>query len=483
MLFQPPVSPSQPMSRPHINIPESALVSPGDMTWDNHRSYSADAIDVVTWNYYTLPPSPPASVSSHAEDSPQLDTKAIRPRFTPETQSESDERRCLPTNQVFDLEDPSSSSSVSPPPRHLALSSDNGPPLKKSFSMIGGAKKGRGERITTKDFVPPDVSGLSKREARLLKNRAAAFLSRQRKREEFEAMEIRVKELEEENSRLHTLAEKGSKCDDLLSNLEQLRMRLSVAEKRERELTVELANRTAANLAVKTESHDSNLSPISYGAIGQSSIISIMRESLLSSLPSLLSLPSQTSLPITFSIPLTDSSSTRPDINNDRPRYGDGGVGYHSNSADLESSRKMGISGEFTEGRQFDMDGYHCLGSFAISFDASLSEDGQSTVRVHVSERISKAAIHGGKHRTPSLASWPGGDGSFASTCYASPPLSARVHIPSPGGIDHLGVFAGTGSVQPRMGFDTQLMSSGYTPFGQHDSEQSFDYYPGLILE
>jgi hypothetical protein len=43
---------------------------------------------------------------------------------------------------------------------------------------------------TTADFVPPDVTGLSKREARLVKNRAAAFLSRQRKREEFEAMEL-----------------------------------------------------------------------------------------------------------------------------------------------------------------------------------------------------------------------------------------------------------------------------------------------------
>ena len=44
--------------------------------------------------------------------------------------------------------------------------------------------------MSTKDFVPPDVSGLSKREARLVKNRAAAFLSRQRKREEFEHMEM-----------------------------------------------------------------------------------------------------------------------------------------------------------------------------------------------------------------------------------------------------------------------------------------------------
>jgi hypothetical protein len=36
------------------------------------------------------------------------------------------------------------------------------------------------------------VSGLNKREARLVKNRAAAFLSRQRKREEFELMEMWV---------------------------------------------------------------------------------------------------------------------------------------------------------------------------------------------------------------------------------------------------------------------------------------------------
>lgn len=37
-------------------------------------------------------------------------------------------------------------------------------------------------------FVPPDTSGLTKREARLVKNRAAAFLSRQRKREQFEEL-------------------------------------------------------------------------------------------------------------------------------------------------------------------------------------------------------------------------------------------------------------------------------------------------------
>lgn len=41
-------------------------------------------------------------------------------------------------------------------------------------------------------FVPPDVSGLTRREARLVKNRAAAFLSRQRKREQFEELEKQV---------------------------------------------------------------------------------------------------------------------------------------------------------------------------------------------------------------------------------------------------------------------------------------------------
>ena len=219
------------------------------------------------------------------------------------------------------------------------------------------------------------------------------------------------------------------------------------------------------------------------------------RESLLSSLPSLLSLPPQTSLPITFSIPLTGPSPTIPssaslnhqtapcDIKDQgRGRFGHGSVGFHS-PADIECSRKMGIGGELPEERQIDMDGQHCLGSFAISFDASFTEEGRGCARVHVSERMTKAAIHGDRQRASSLASWSGGDGSFATTCYASPPLSAPISIPSPGSIDHLGVFAGTGSTHSRMGFDAHLMSSGYAPFAQHDPEQTFDYYPGLGLE
>ncbi|TIB71555.1 hypothetical protein E3Q22_02446 [Wallemia mellicola] len=51
-------------------------------------------------------------------------------------------------------------------------------------------------------FVPPDTSNLPKREARLLKNRAAAFLSRQRKREAFELLEEKVIDLEKEKQQL-----------------------------------------------------------------------------------------------------------------------------------------------------------------------------------------------------------------------------------------------------------------------------------------
>ena len=46
------------------------------------------------------------------------------------------------------------------------------------------------ERVPSKAFVPPGVTGLSKREARLVKNRAAVLLYRQRKREEPERLEM-----------------------------------------------------------------------------------------------------------------------------------------------------------------------------------------------------------------------------------------------------------------------------------------------------
>ncbi|KAG9312110.1 hypothetical protein JVU11DRAFT_7397 [Chiua virens] len=544
MLVQSPVSQPQMVPVSHLsssNTPEATHISPRDMEWDNQRCYSADSMDIVTWNYYTLPPSPPASVSSNTDESPEFDTKMIRPRFTSGSPSEIEQQRCLPTSQVFDfegMEQPSSSSSESPPPsipHQLTLSSDNGSAVKKPFSTIGGVKKGRGtgERITTKDFVPPDVTGLSKREARLLKNRAACLPQSAAKKRGVRGNGNVISFHVDCFHLLMVFPEAASRSskkkmrdfkpwqkkerDTIVSSRtwSSFGLRLSVAEKRERDLTVELANRTAANLAMKTESQDFNLSPTSYSpyvGAGQASIISIMVRELVACdmkqgfnrhyrnnhsyrrFQSLLALPQHTSLPITFSIPLTGSSSARPssstyghspspcDIKDQgRPRYGHGSVGFQPSSADIESSRKMAIGGDAAEGRPFDMDGLHSLGSLSISFDALSTEDGRDCVRVHVSERNTKAGIHGSR-QTPSSLTWSGADPSLTIPCYASPPLSTPINIPSPGGIDHL-VFAGTGGTHSRMSFDTQLMTSGYPPFTPHETEKTFDYYPGLVLE
>jgi hypothetical protein len=121
-----------------------------------------------------------------------------RLRMSPDSFSEND-HLCLPTHQVFDfpeVRNRSSPESDSPSPQMQRRSVSTSSIAKRELSPAPSATKkprATAERITTKDFVPPDVSGLSKREARLVKNRAAAFLSRQRKREEFETMEMYVR--------------------------------------------------------------------------------------------------------------------------------------------------------------------------------------------------------------------------------------------------------------------------------------------------
>jgi hypothetical protein len=134
------------------------------------------------YGFYSVPPSPPLS------DQPS-------PLRTPDP-----EPVCFPTHQVFDLAEvpcPSTPSSVSAQSTNemmLNASTDSIVPTGSKRSASPGPpiakKRAVGERVPSKDFVPPDVTGLTKREARLVKNRAAAFLSRQRKREEFECMEM-----------------------------------------------------------------------------------------------------------------------------------------------------------------------------------------------------------------------------------------------------------------------------------------------------
>jgi hypothetical protein len=130
--------------------------------------------------YAHSPPSPPAS--SPASSPPRM----LKSRTSPDPPPDA----CVPTHQLFDLDAP-----PSPAPSLLSsdsLSSELPPSNKRSASPSPALTKkprAQGERISSKDFIPPDVTGLTKREARLVKNRAAAFLSRQRKREEFETME------------------------------------------------------------------------------------------------------------------------------------------------------------------------------------------------------------------------------------------------------------------------------------------------------
>jgi hypothetical protein len=195
-------SPSLLMSQ--IIAADAPLLSPSDQTWDSNSSslYS----DSFSYNFYY--PSPTSS------DPPSPTPRMLKSRMTPDDSSEPE--LCLPTNQVFTYSQlaqaqlpPSPTPSAASHHHHTAMSMDDRPHSSSSVASSAAhhpfatkragsvtsivTKKPRsGERISTKDFVPPDVSGLSKREARLVKNRAAAFLSRQRKREEFENMEVYV---------------------------------------------------------------------------------------------------------------------------------------------------------------------------------------------------------------------------------------------------------------------------------------------------
>ena len=140
-----------------------------------------------SFSLYSPSPSPLGSYSP---------VPATRMLKTLSTADPSDpEPRCFPTHQVFNF--PEQANPLAPIQQRPCISIDPSlvTAVKRAASPAPSlTKKPRisGERINTKDFVPPDVSGLSKREARLVKNRAAAFLSRQRKREEFETMEMQV---------------------------------------------------------------------------------------------------------------------------------------------------------------------------------------------------------------------------------------------------------------------------------------------------
>jgi len=298
-------------------------------------------------------------------------------------------------------------------------------------ATISGTRKPR-ERISTKDFIPPDVSGLSKREARLVKNRAAAFLSRQRKREEFETMEVRVAELEQENARL--LAITRGELDPVTSELEQLRAKLAEAEQRSQELSAQLAHKSesvppTSPSAVKVESFEPQLSPSSTPSsraspapqYGHKTGASLGLMVLLCALPSLLSLPTQATVPTTFSLPLSHSS------------LGSFGSSFDINS--FISSEERSWSSNHDMDLDFDMNDAEKTSStlfpaanngilelanrasLDISFDAVSSEDGKIRVRIHppsastVSSALPPASM-------PISATSPSSSGSMKSEQY-----------------------------------------------------------------
>ncbi|KAG6335490.1 hypothetical protein ID866_3597 [Astraeus odoratus] len=456
-----------------------ALIS--DAAWDLQPSpYSASSMETTDWGYYTMPLSPPTSLSSHMSESPEPPTK--KPRLSVSLDShESEQQQCIPTQKVFDLPE----ALVTPSASTTQSSSGDNPLLAKKFFTASHASakrtRGSGERISTKDFVPPDVSGLSKREARLVKNRAAAFLSRQRKREEFEAMEVRVKQLEEENARLQHLVEKVDQHEELCSEIERLRVRLQAAEKRELNLTMEIARRSTP--VVKAEATSDCLSPavqppeqpISSVAFG------LTRHILVRALPSLLSMSPESPLPTTVSIPLSElrgEQSPSP---------------FEPLSTNINGSVKTFSSFSSSNCPVVDAQTLHNLDNVIISFD-TLAEEGSIRMRIQPQRLVSKvhsnALLHhksGDKPRSSSLGTWAGSavgpyGQPYTMQPLTSPPPSLPMDTPSPATtINQFCAFLGSGSPRTCPDYQTLMMPYMQQSFGSVGDQPPFDLFSNSL--
>lgn len=474
LLTMPQSTPSPIVTGDTSAIPQTLMT---DATWDLQQSpYSANSMDTADWGYYTMPLSPPTSLSSNTSESPEPPSKKLRLSVSPDRQLEGEHQRCVPTQKVFDLPEalvPSPSSASQP------LSNTNPLLAKKFFATTNaGARRtrGTGERISTKDFVPPDVSGLSKREARLVKNRAAAFLSRQRKREEFEAMEVRVRQLEDENARLQQLAQKGNQYEELRSEIERLHAQLQAAEKRELNLSMEIA-RHSTPLAAKAEMGVDRLSPAVHSSEPQTSPMTfgLTRHILARTLPDLLSMPPKSILPIAVTVPLAEirpgeqPSGTFP--------CNDGSVGPMTPyslpdclSADAEILRE--------------------LDNVVVSFER-LAEDRVVRMCIQSTRPVSRDQSNpvphpkiGDKPRTSSLGAWSGSEitpygPAFELQQLASSSSSLSMDAPTPA--PNINSFCGfLGSGGPRTGPDYQGLMMPYMQpsFGHVPDQTSFDLFP-----
>ncbi|KAJ2911417.1 hypothetical protein MD484_g8997, partial [Candolleomyces efflorescens] len=409
MAKQPPA-----LSMSSLIANDAPLLSPVAMgdSWDHPDSF--------VYPYY-MPLSPAASPDAA---SPVQPAKILKMRMSPDA-SQEQESLCLPTSQVFDLSDPAPAQAPvavqehpqpaldEESPAHPAVAAIASTASKRSASPAAGAssKKRATERVSSKDFVPPDVTGLSKREARLVKNRAAAFLSRQRKREEFETMEIRVAELEQENARLLALTQSGSSPQPtpdpaLMSEVELLRAQLAAAEERERELAAKLVSTASSvqEVPVKLEAAESYVPPASPPSRSLSvpsankTAASLGLMVLLCALPSLLSsVQMQTGAQTSFSVPTPfPSAAAKYDFSTIVPSDFDWtrsslmnldaeDMNRFSPAASASASKKL----EFAD---VDMTELGDLNGLDISFDTSSTDNGKIRVRIHPSSSASSRA-------------------------------------------------------------------------------------------
>ncbi|TBU54112.1 hypothetical protein BD310DRAFT_105877 [Dichomitus squalens] len=394
--------------------------------WDRDPALAA------LYDPFSLPlsASPPTVMPGTLPDT----RKVLKGRSTP------DAEQCLPTHQVFDFmpgstptpvmgSSPASTPASSPqsatqplPQRsgsqHTFSAGSTSDKTSSAGSVVvpakrpsvgppncGSTKKARsGERVSTKDFVPPDVSGLSKREARLVKNRAAAFLSRQRKREEFENMEIRVAELEQENARLlaSIQQQQGSTPapaeDGLKSELEQLKRQLAETQQRERELAEKLSSgpvpASVEKPAVKMEVVEPQLPASLRAHKGERSGASLGLMVLLCALPTLLSMPTHNTMPSSMSFGHSHSHSHSHSTSLDMATFPsndyDWGLGFGTSAMDLDlapstlTPEEQRGEPEFKKLEFVDLDAEKFgLSGLDISFDASAAKDGRIRVRIH----------------------------------------------------------------------------------------------------
>ncbi|TDL18548.1 hypothetical protein BD410DRAFT_830835 [Rickenella mellea] len=333
-------------------------------------------------------------------------------------------------------------------------------PPQTPSAPASAAKKPR-TCVSTKDFIPPDVSGLSKREARLVKNRAAAFLSRQRKREEFETMEVHVAELEAENARLLSIVQGRSVPPSPLEpsssssaaqreteremelELDQLRAELTASQQREASLTTQLSNlqlhHAAAQAQVKKESPEpllaspapSSSSPSTSHVKGASLGLMV----LLCALPSLLSSGS------------TPAASATPATQNPRAQGQTSTFAFPSArpfpfSEEFDSDSEMrAVEGAEKKGAAFSRLAFEFapdssssseeedLNALDLSFSTTPSPAGLVRIKVH--NRIPTSSLLSQRSSTPPLlSSSSSGTDSSESDSEPSTPLSTKAEPP-----------------------------------------------------